>query len=34
MAHAPLNKKGIDNDNYGHQHKVQAKGRVTDNEFK
>lgn len=34
MAHAPINKRGVDMDNIGHQHAVQAKGRRTDNEFK
>ena len=34
QEYAPINKKPIDIDNVGHDSRVQAKGRKTDNEFK
>jgi len=34
QAYAPLNKKAIDMDNFGHDSRVTAKGRKTDGEFK
>ena len=34
MHHAPINKKAVDLDNAGHDHRVKAGGRKTGDEFK
>lgn len=34
QQYAPINKKAVDIDNVGHNSKVQARGRKTDDEFK
>ena len=34
MHHAPINKKAVDLDNAGHDHRVRPGGRKTGDEFK